>query len=194
MTSAQDIAERVAALLGWAGHVRILPGGDGTDGTEPRIVHDAEAWWLAISVDMASGAALARAGDIDLGGTHLAPYTTSMPAPAEDTGAVVLALTAAREDLDGMGRYGRQGLSFAGTVWLVFDGGLTRISLECRRCRARTGHYLSTDLDVGLATLRCAGGHLTRDHRVSVDGVVEAIARHESRVPGDLDMVGFSTR
>ncbi|WP_177240253.1 hypothetical protein [Streptomyces monashensis] len=37
------------------------------------------------------------------GGAHLAPYATSRPAPAEDTPVVVLAVTAAREDLDGLG-------------------------------------------------------------------------------------------
>ncbi|WEP01051.1 hypothetical protein A6P39_045225 (plasmid) [Streptomyces sp. FXJ1.172] len=46
MTSAQDVVERVVALLGWVGDVRIVPGGDGT---EARIVHDAEAWWLPIT-------------------------------------------------------------------------------------------------------------------------------------------------
>ncbi|MEU8976463.1 hypothetical protein AB0D11_46215 [Streptomyces monashensis] len=101
VTLARDVAERGVALLGWAGDVRIVPDGDGTEGTEARSVHDAEAWWLAITVDEASGAALARTGAIDLGGTHLAAYATSMPAPAEDTGAVVLAVTVAREDLDG---------------------------------------------------------------------------------------------
>ncbi|MEU8976707.1 hypothetical protein AB0D11_47585 [Streptomyces monashensis] len=157
-------------------------------------MHDAEAWWLAITVGQASGAALARAGAIDLGGTHLAACATSMPAPAGDTEAVALAVAAAREDLDGMGGCGRQSLSVAGTVWLVFDGGLTRIPLECWRCRARTGHDLSTDLDVGPATVRCAAGRLTRDPPVSPGAIVEVIARYGRRMPEDVEVTGFSTR
>ncbi|MFI2207352.1 hypothetical protein ACH47Z_43185 [Streptomyces sp. NPDC020192] len=193
--SAQDVAERVVALLGWSGDVRIVPGGDGTYGAEARIVPDEEAWWLAIAVDQASGAALARTDIIDPGGTHRAPYAISMPVPAEDTDAVVLAVTAACEDLDGMGNGGgRQSLSIAGTVWLLFDGGLTRVPLECRRCRTSEGWHLTASLDVGLATVRCAAGHLTRDHRVSVGGIVEVIARHGSRVPEDVELTGFSTR
>lgn len=70
MTSAQDVVERVVALLGWVGDVPIMPGGDGTDGSEARIVHDAEAWWFAIAVEQPSGAALARTGTVDPGGTH----------------------------------------------------------------------------------------------------------------------------
>lgn len=195
MTLAQDVAERVVALLGWSGDVRIVSGGDGTYGTEARIVNDAEAWWVAIAVDQASGAALARTSTIGQDGAHLAPYAFSMPVPAEDTDAVVLAVTAAREDLDGMGNGGgRQGLSVSGTVWLVFDGGLTRVPLECRRCRARAGHHLTVSIDVGLATVRCAAGHLTRDPRVSAGGIVEAIARHGGRVPEDVDLTGFGTR
>ncbi|MFB7511016.1 MULTISPECIES: hypothetical protein [Streptomyces] len=115
MTSAQDVAERVVAAR--VGQCRITP-----DGDEARIVHDAEAWWLAVSVDMASGAALARAGTIHADGTHHTPYATSMPAPAEDTDAVVLAVTAAREDLDGTASWYRERLCVGGTVWLCFDG------------------------------------------------------------------------
>ncbi|MEU8972176.1 hypothetical protein AB0D11_23360 [Streptomyces monashensis] len=40
----QHVAERIVALLGWVGDVRIVQRGDGTGA---RIVHGAEVWWSA---------------------------------------------------------------------------------------------------------------------------------------------------
>ncbi|MGW5233026.1 hypothetical protein ACWEQU_12150 [Streptomyces nodosus] len=46
-----------------------------------------------------------------------------MPVPADDLGALVLAVRSVRADTDGLTAW-RQYLDVAGTVWLLFDGGL----------------------------------------------------------------------
>lgn len=61
------------------------------------------------------------------------------------------------------------------------------------RCTARTGHGLTADPAAGLATLRCAAGHITRDPRLSPDAVAEAVGRYGSHAGADLDLPGAST-
>lgn len=78
-------------------------------------MHDYEGWWLAITVAQASGAAVARAGTIAQDGAHRA-LRHSMPAPAEDTDALVLAITSACDDLDGTASWYRERLCAGGTV------------------------------------------------------------------------------
>ncbi|WP_143674438.1 MULTISPECIES: hypothetical protein [Streptomyces] len=189
MTPAQEAAGRIVTALGWSGSVRTVP-----DGAEARIVHAPQAWWLAVAVHQDAGAVQVRTGTIAEDGTHRSPHARSLPVPAEDTDALVLAVNAVREDQDGTTSWGRQHLEVAGTVWLVFDGGLSRLPLVCRRCQARTGHRLTADPAAGLAILRCTAGHITCDPRLSPDGITEAIGHHSSLAPSDIDVRGFSTR
>ncbi|MEW2498497.1 hypothetical protein AB0942_33945 [Streptomyces nodosus] len=167
--------------MGWSDSVRTV-----VDGAEACIVHEREAWWLAVAVHEAAGAVQVRTGTIAPDGSHRAPHARGMPVPADDTDALVLAVRSVRADTDGLTAW-RQYLEIAGTVWLLFDDGLSRVPLECR-CGERTGHRLSSDVEAGLATLRCTTGHITRDPRLTPEGIVEAIGRCGSRAPADLDM------
>ncbi len=190
VSRARDVADGLVEALGWSRRVRSVP-----DGERVCLVHETEGWWLAVEVDEDAGAAQVFTGRVAPDGSCGEPSVRSMRVPVDDTEALTVLAVTALADADGAAAWSRQRLDVTGTVWVVYDGGLSRLPVTCGRCGARSGHRLTVDQVAGLATLRCTAGHVTRDPRLSCDSVVEAIARADApRVPGDLYLPGTATR
>ncbi|WP_413804202.1 hypothetical protein [Streptomyces sp. OE57] len=82
---------------------------------------------------------------------------------------------AARVDVE-EARSRQQFLKAAGVIWVVYDGGLSRLPVVCTRCQARTGLTLQVDADAGSVRVICPDRHTTHDPRLTIAGVLETIA------------------
>lgn len=70
----------------------------------------------------------------------------------------------------------QQFLKVAGVIWVVYDAGLSRLPVVCTRCQARTGLTLQADAEAGSVRVICPERHTTHDPRLTIAGVLEAIA------------------
>jgi hypothetical protein len=83
----------------------------------------------------------------------------------------------------------QQFLRAAGVIWVVYDGGLSRLPVVCGRCRARTGLTLQVDSGEAQIQVICPDRHITWDPRLTITGVQAAIALGASSSE-DVDING----
>lgn len=82
----------------------------------------------------------------------------------------------------------QQFLTAAGVIWVVYDGGLSRLPVACTHCQARTGLTLQADAEAGSVRVICPDRHTTHDHRLTLAGVQEAISRRAASRSGDIEI------
>ncbi len=98
----------------------------------------------------------------------------SMARAREDTGRVDVEAARRRQQL----------LATDGRIWVVYDGGLSRLPVLCGRCQARTGLKLRIDPEAGSIRVICPDGHVTQDPRLTIAGVQETIGVGDRPAPG----------
>ncbi|WP_031045626.1 hypothetical protein [Streptomyces sp. NRRL F-5650] len=82
----------------------------------------------------------------------------------------------------------QQFLKAAGVIWVVYDGGLSRLPVVCTRCQARVGLTLQADAEARSVYVICPDRHTTQDHRLTITGVQEAIALGGASRVGDIEI------
>ncbi|MGW0493540.1 hypothetical protein [Streptomyces olivaceus] len=82
----------------------------------------------------------------------------------------------------------QQFLTTTGVIWVVYDGGLSRLPVVCTRCRARTGLTLQADTKTGSVRVVCPDRHTTQDSRLTIDIVQEAISVAGASGSEDVDI------
>ncbi|MFD4528444.1 hypothetical protein ACFWP7_31900 [Streptomyces sp. NPDC058470] len=86
----------------------------------------------------------------------------------------------------------QQYLKAAGVIWVVYDGGLSRLPVVCTQCQARTGLKLQADAEAGSVRVICPDRHVTQDPRLTIAGVQEAIGLGRSSRSEDIEITGPS--
>jgi len=92
-------------------------------------------------------------------------------------------------DVDGA-RSRQQYLTTDGMIWVVYDGGDTRLPILCGRCQTNTALMLRVDAEAGRVRIVCPDRHVTRDPRLSTDVVLEAIVLKGASRAGDIEIRG----
>jgi hypothetical protein len=95
----------------------------------------------------------------------------------------------ARVDVEAA-RQRQQFLEADGVIWVVYDGGRSRLPVICGRCQARTGLKLQIDTEAGSIRVICPDRHVTQDHRLTIAGVQEAIGFGRSSRSEDIEITG----
>ncbi|MFC5253074.1 hypothetical protein [Streptomyces nigrescens] len=95
----------------------------------------------------------------------------------------------ARADVE-EARSRQQFLRAAGVIWVVYDGGLSRLPVVCTRCQARTGLTLQADAEAGSVRVVCPDSHVSQDPRLTIARVQEAIVFGGSSRSEDVEIYG----
>lgn len=82
----------------------------------------------------------------------------------------------------------QQYLTTDGIIWVVYDD--TRLPIVCGRCYTNEGLRLRVDAEAGTVRIVCPDRHVTRDPRLGVGRVQEAIGLGGASRTGDVEITG----